>query len=357
MSIEEQLDGLFLKAFMSNPCPMAISEVCSGRYISVNTALLQTLGYLKTEVIGKTTKELEIFANYTDRNKAIQILQEYRNLRNFETDIRCKNGSNIVGVFNAEYIQIKGKTFLLTVMNDVTARKQLEQEVIHLEKLNLIGELAGGISHEVRNPMTTVRGFLQFLAKKPEYAQHIEYFNLMISELDRANSIISDFLSISKSAPLNSKYILQDLQKLLSKIKPLIEAEALETHNQLVYCITETPEILVNEHELRQMILNLVQNGFQAMPSGGTLTIRTLYQDNHVVLAVQDQGKGIDNSILDKLGTPFLTTKANGTGLGLAICYGIAHRHNAAIHVDTSSSGTTFAVHFPICQTDKQVSM
>lgn len=357
MDIEEQLDGLFVKAFMSNPCPMAISEVLSGRYISINDALLSTLGYHKSEVIDKTTHELGIFANYTDRDKAIQKMQEYGYLRDFEADIICKNGSVIVGVFNAEYIQIEGQTFLLTVMKDVTARKQLEHEVLHLEKLNLIGKLAGGISHEVRNPMTTVRGFLQLLAKNPNYAQHIEYFNLMISELDRANSIITDFLSISKSDSSNTNYTLQDLQQLLYKIKPLLEAEALETRHKLLYCLAETPKIMVNEHELRQMILNLVHNGFQAMPSGGTLTIKVFYQDNHVVLAVQDQGKGIDKSILDKLGTPFLTTKANGTGLGLTVCYGIAHRHNAAVHVDTSSRGTTFTVHFPIFQTNSKIHM
>ena len=106
------------------------------------------------------------------------------------------------------------------------------------------------------------------------------------------------------------------------------------------------------EYEVRQLLLNLVRNGFDAMPSGGTLIIKIFCQDNHVVLAVQDQGKGIDKPILDKLGTPFLTTKDNGTGLGLAVCYEIAHRHNATVNVDTSSSGTTFEVHFPICHND-----
>lgn len=348
MSIEEEMDGLFIKAFMFNPCPMAISEVCSGRYISVNDALVQTLGYPRTKVIGKTSQALGVFANHNDRNNAIQIMQDYGYLKNFETAIRCKNGSIIVGVFNAEYIQIKGKTFLLTVMSDVTARKQLEQEVIRLEKLNLIGELAGSISHEVRNPMTTVRGFLQVLAKKPEYLYHKEYFELMISELDRANSIISDFLAITKSDPANTRYVLQDLKVIIDELKPLIEADALERRNQLVYSITETPEIIINKKEIRQMVLNLVRNGFDAMPSSGNLTVKTFRKNNYVVLAVQDQGKGIDKSILDKLGTPFFTTKDNGTGLGLAVCYGIARRHNAKINIDTNSSGTTFLVQFPI---------
>ncbi|MCP6429119.1 ATP-binding protein, partial [Klebsiella pneumoniae] len=90
------------------------------------------------------------------------------------------------------------------------------------------------------------------------------------------------------------------------------------------YCIADTPVILINEMEIRQMVFNLVQNGFDAMPMGGTLTLKTFSQDRHVVLVVQDHGTGIDETILDKLGTPFLTTKDHGTGLGLAVCYGIA---------------------------------
>lgn len=348
MGIAQQLDGLFVKAFMSNPCPMAISEICSGGYISVNNALLQTLGYLETEVIGKTTKELGIFSNHTDRDKAIQSMQERGYLRDFETNIRCKSGSVIIGSFNAEYIQIDSKTFLLTVMNDVNAKKLLEQEVIRLEKLNLLGELAGGISHEVRNPMTTVRGFLQHLATKSQHIKHQEKFELLISELDRANAIITDFLSIAKADPADNKYHRISLNKILDKLKLLIESDALESNHQLNYHLDENCFVIANESEIRQLILNLVRNGFDAMPSGGTLSLKTLCKDNHVVLLVQDQGKGIDKSILDKIGTPFFTTKAKGTGLGLAVCYGIAHRHNAKINVDTSSDGTTFAVNFPI---------
>lgn len=352
MSITQCLDELFLKAFTSNPCPMAISELNNGKYIEVNDALLSTLGYLREDVVGKTSQELGIFFDISSRRKAIQIMNSQGFLRNLETRIRCKNSNIINGVFNAEFITIQDKTYLLTVMNDITAKKQLDQEVLRLDKLNLIGQLSAGITHEVRNPLTTVRGFLQFLIKKPEYAHHSSYFDLMISELDRANSIISDFLSITKSTPLNSKYILQDLRTLLERIKPLIETDALEKHNQLLYYIADTPRIVINEMEIRQLMLNLVRNGFDAMPSGGTLTIKTFVQDNHVVLVVNDQGKGIDKTIFDKLGTPFLTTKDNGTGLGLAVCYEIAHRHNAKIKINTSSQGTTFEVHFPINQTN-----
>lgn len=344
----QNLDELFIKAFISNPCPMAISEITDGKYIEVNNALLYTLGYSRDEVIGKTTQELGIFDDISQRQEAIRKMKTDGYLRNFETLIRCKSGRIINGVFNAEFITIESKVYLLTVMIDVTAQRQLTREIMRLERLNVIGQMSAGISHEVRNPMTTVKGFLQLFAKKTEYAQYEDVFQLMISELDRANSIISDFLSIAKADPLNSKYTLQNLNQVLERIKPLIDADALEKRIQILYCITDTPKIILYENEIRQLLLNLTRNGFDAMPDGGTLTIETFCKDNYVILTVQDNGKGIDKSILDKLGTPFLTTKVNGTGLGLAVCYGIAHRHNANIHVITKSTGTTFEVRFPI---------
>lgn len=353
MCTAQSLNDLFIKAFKSNPCSMAISEITEGKYIEVNDALLHTLGFSKDEVIGKTTTDLDIFVDITKRQEAIQIMRKKGYLRDFETRVRGKNNQIINGSFNAEFITIDGKTYLLTVMNDITAKKQLEQEVLHVEKLNLIGQLSAGISHEVRNPMTTVRGCLQLLMKKPEYSQHREYFQLMINELDKANLILSDFLLIMKSDPFYSKYSLKCLNEIINSIQPLIEANSLENHHQILYNITDTPKIMINEKEICQMIFNFVLNGFDAMPSGGILSIKTFRQDNQVVLAIQDHGSGIDKTVLSKLGTPFLTTKDKGTGLGLAVCYGIAHRHKAKIKVSTGSQGTTFQVYFPIYNIDR----
>jgi signal transduction histidine kinase len=97
---------------------------------------------------------------------------------------------------------------------------------------------------------------------------------------------------------------------------------------------------------MRQMILNLVRNGLEAMPPGGNLVVKTFTDGDEVIMAVQDQGKGIEPGVLEKIGTPFFTTKENGTGLGLAVCYSIAARHNARIEIETDPEGTTFFVRF-----------
>jgi len=215
-----------------------------------------------------------------------------------------------------------------------------------LERLNLIGQMAAGIGHEVRNPMTTVRGFLQILDTKKECSNYKEYFKLMIEELDRANSIITEFLSLAKTKPSNLE--VQDLNKIIGDLFPLLQADAFSSHNNISFERLAIPEILLDHNEIHQLILNLVRNGLESMINGGQVTIKTYSDKEEVVLAIKDEGTGIDPNILNKLGTPFLTTKTQGTGLGLATCFNIAERNNAKIEIDSSSTGTTFYVKFKI---------
>lgn len=231
-----------------------------------------------------------------------------------------------------------------TVITDITERKLMEKEMSRLERLNIVGEMAATIAHEIRNPMTTVRGFLQMFKGKNEYARDKEHFELMIDELDRANEIITEFLSLAKKKDACMSY--QNLNAVIESLYPLIQADALGADKNVNLELGDIPDLMVDDKEIRQIILNLSRNGLQAMPSRGNLTIRTFIGGEAVVLAVQDQGTGIPPDLLDKLGTPFLSTKENGTGLGLAVCYSIAARHKAIIKIDTSPAGTIFFIRF-----------
>ncbi|EHL69473.1 hypothetical protein HMPREF1014_04175 [Bacillus sp. 7_6_55CFAA_CT2] len=214
-----------------------------------------------------------------------------------------------------------------------------------LSNIDLIGQMAAGISHEIRNPMTTVLGFLQLLKEENTYEKHNKYFHLMIEELNRANSIITEFLSMGNTRKSDLQML--DLNSIIHDIIPLIK---IDTYNQNKYIQVDTndiPELLLNRNEIRQLLMNLYRNGLEAMNTGKVLTIGTYKEgQNCVVLAVRDQGKGIRPEVLEKLGTPFYTTKDNGTGLGLGVCYAIAARHNAKIEIQTGSEGTTFFVKF-----------
>lgn len=235
-------------------------------------------------------------------------------------------------------------TGVIIYVRDVTEKLRMEQELAHMERLHLVGQMAAGIGHEIRNPMTTVRGLLQLLGPKKEFAHYKGYFELMISELDRANSIITEYLSLTRNKP--DKLVELDLNTILAELQPLLLAEAMDAGKNLLIEQGDIPKLLLNENEIRQLILNLVKNGFEAMEHGGKLTVQTYTDNDEVVLSVKDQGPGISADLLKKLGTPFLTTKDNGTGLGLAVCYGITKRHNAAITIDTGPEGTAFFVRF-----------
>jgi len=234
-----------------------------------------------------------------------------------------------------------GSVVLLT---DVTDNLKFKKEMNRLDRLNIIGEMAAGIGHEVRNPMTTVRGFLQYFVLKDEFKKHRASFDLMIEELDRANSIITEFLSLAKNKTVERHPI--NINNLIKNILPLLQADALRLGHEIVYMEEPTHEIYADEKEIRQCILNLVRNGLEAMKTNGTIYIKTLEQNEKVFLTVIDQGECIPSTIMDKIGTPFFTTKDNGTGLGLAVCYRIAERHNAKLEVKTGPEGSEFSLVF-----------
>ena len=225
-------------------------------------------------------------------------------------------------------------------------KNKMEKEMARLDRLSLVGEMAAGIGHEVRNPMTTVRGFLQLLSTKEECSKYNDYYTLMIEELDRANSIITEFLSLAKDRVVELK--VQSLKEIVEYISPLIHADGLLSDKNIHMELEEVAEVPLDKKEICQLILNLVQNASQAMSPGGTIKIRTLMHNEEIALSVQDDGNGIEPEVLEKIGTPFFTTKDTGSGLGLAVCYSIAARHNAKIEIETGPTGTTFFVRFKI---------
>lgn len=334
----------FSKAFMANPAVMSIENLISGRYIDVNESFLRITGYNRKEVIGSTSEQLGLWANPEERHAILERLTQNSYVRNYEIVYRTKAGKLRSGLLSAEIVFLDGQQCMLTVTNDITERKQLEREMTRLDQLNLVGEMAAGIGHEIRNPMTSVRGFLQILGQKDKYAQDRAILDLMIEELDRANEIIKEYLSLAKNKVTNKKK--NNLNLIIEALYPLLKADALVSDKLINLKLEAVPELLLDDGEIRQLILNLVRNGIEAMPDGKTLTIRTYVEDGEIVLAIADQGRGIASEMLDRIGTPFFTTKDNGTGLGLAVCYSIAARHNATISVTSSPQGTIFCVRF-----------
>ncbi|CCO07604.1 ATP-binding protein [Desulforamulus hydrothermalis] len=237
-----------------------------------------------------------------------------------------------------------GEGGCLLLKEDLTRYPEYAGNIMRAVKIKLAGEMAAGIAHEIRNPMTAVRGLLQVLEKEAACPGFAEYLQVMLRELDQANAVISEVLLLAPAKA--SKTRLLQLNDLLFDLLPAIAHQARQSGSQVLFEPGNIPPLWLNEQEISKLICNLVYNGLEAMPEGGNLTVKTFLDDPDVVLAVQDQGKGIKVDVLNKLGIPFFTTKDHGTGLGLAVCYSVAARHNANIVVETGTKGSTFLVRF-----------
>ncbi|MDD4599545.1 Adaptive-response sensory-kinase SasA [bioreactor metagenome] len=335
------------KTLVENSLDVIVRYDRQFRRVYINPAIEKLTGLKNESLFGKTWYDLDNFnKEYADNwRKHCNIVFLSGKDVAFEADVPSVFGPRHCHVHAVpEFDQDGDVESVLAIIRDVTERDKMEKEMARLDQLNLVGEMAASIGHEVRNPMTTVRGFLQMLSQKEDLGHYVDFFALMIEELDRANSIITEYLSLAKDKAIDPK--LTNINSVIKMVFPLIQADALQMGKNVIYNFNVVPERMLDGKEIRQCILNLVRNGLEAMGPGGTVTITTYVENDDVVLAVKDQGTGIAPEILDKLGTPFLTTKETGTGLGLPVCYSIAKRHNAKISVETGSCGTTFFVKF-----------
>lgn len=329
---ENSMDGIFLIK-------------TDGTYISANPSACKMLGMSEQEICQRGRNEIVDLSD--PRTRELISARKRTGRCRGEVYYIHKNGSRIPMEVTSQIFQSSnGEEFFGIFIRDISERIKTQQEMTRLDRLHLIGQMAAGIGHEVRNPMTIVRGFLQMLSGKPRYNEDREFFDLMISELDRANAIITEFLSLARNTP--AKLQPHNLCQIIEDLFPLLQTDALNNDKNVEKQLQPIPDINIDKNEICQLILNLVRNGFDAMQRGGCVTIKTNIDREDVVLSIEDEGNGIAPEVLDKLGTPFLTTKDKGTGLGLATCFGIAKRNNAQIDVDTSSEGTIFSVRFKI---------
>jgi two-component system, sporulation sensor kinase E len=330
----------FRKIFESSPCLMAIFSQKNLTFIEVNTSWIKFTGYSQDEL----EKHKINLKNFVDESTGKPINLD-RKIRNKKIRYKTKNGDIRDGLLSTEMIDIDPEPCTLIVLTDITDTVHLEKEMSRLDRLNLIGEMAAGIAHEIRNPMTTVQGFLQ-LSRNNSANLSAEIIDLMLDELRRANAIITEFLNLAKNKVSVKKK--QNLNTILEALSPLIQAEAFRSNKQVNLDLNKCPDIYIDQKEIRQLILNITLNGLDAMSSNGKLTIKTYTKNQAVILEIKDQGHGISPDVLQKLGTPFFTTKETGTGLGLAICYSVAKRHHAEIDITTGDEGTIFSICFQL---------
>jgi len=221
--------------------------------------------------------------------------------------------------------------FILIQFLQLKRKLAKEQQEKENEKLKLIGAIAASTAHEIRNPLTGIKGFVALLSEKYTDEKDRYYFSLIQNEVDRINAIVSELLVVGKPA-VPSKEI-HSVHDILGEIKIMIESEAqlyqVNVHMQMT---EEAAFIQVSRDHLKQIVINLVKNALEAMEEGGELTITVEKTKDQLLLKVRDTGKGIAKDVLKQVYAPFFTTKENGTGLGLVVCKRILDIYGGAIN-------------------------
>ncbi|MEC0952829.1 MULTISPECIES: PAS domain-containing protein [Bacillus] len=239
-----------------------------------------------------------------------------------------------------------GETAVQVILRDISERKQTEELMLKSEKLSIAGQLAAGIAHEIRNPLTAIKGFLQLM--KPTMGENEHYFEIVFSELSRIELILSELLMLAKPQQ-NAVKERVNLKKIISEVTALLETQA-NLKGIFIKTDYEHDSMYINgdQNQLKQVFINLIKNAVESMPDGGTVHIIMTEDEYSVNVTVKDEGDGIPENVLKRIGEPFLTTKEKGTGLGLMVTFNLIKNHQGAIKVDSKPDrGTAFHITFP----------
>ncbi|MFK3959628.1 PAS domain-containing protein [Guptibacillus hwajinpoensis] len=233
------------------------------------------------------------------------------------------------------------------IRKDITDRKHAEELLHTSDKLSVIGELAAGVAHEIRNPLTSLKGFTQILKSRLNSENDQEFISIMLAELDRINMIVNEFMVLAR--PQAVTYEKTDIQELLQNVLTLIETQAILNNVQIYTRVIEhLPEITCSENQIKQVLINILKNAIEAMTDGGEIILSLYSFGDEIIIEVRDSGTGIPEHQLAHLGEPFYTTKKKGNGLGLMICRRIIQNHQGSFLIESKEGeGTVVSIKLP----------
>jgi two-component system sensor histidine kinase HydH len=244
---------------------------------------------------------------------------------------------------------VVGWILAIAIYRYASREEQHQRDMLRQESLAQMGEMGAMLAHEIRNPLAGIKGFAQWIEKRPVSENNREHAGRIVSETLRLEKLVEDLLAYARFDEAHIEPF--EIADLVTKVLYLIKTEA-EGHG--VSVVGDCPSGLIvsgNRDRLSQLLLNLCLNGIQAMPDGGSLKISARKTRTGVIIQVSDSGHGINLEDTQHIFEPFFTTKAKGTGLGLAICKKIVTEHNGSISVESNpGTGTTFSITLPATQ-------
>ncbi|NRD79332.1 PAS domain S-box protein [Bacillus sp. BRMEA1] len=321
-----------------------------GNFTNINSHFELITGFKREEMIGKNVSELLPKKYKSHIQKFISSVTEEIKPIMYEIKVPDANENTIILQCTTVPIVINGQiTGIIGYGRDVTNIRKTEERLRRTEKLSVVGELSASVAHEIRNPLTSLKGFVQLL--KVEDERHQFYYQIMLDELNRINHIVGELLLLAK--PQHLKMTTAVIQKLLTDVLSLLNTEASLYNVQIDAKLPEEDILLECEpNQLKQLFINLIKNAIEASVNGGMIKINLNKKNQDtLVITIKDNGIGISKERLKRLGEPFYSSKEKGTGLGLTVSYRIVQSHKGTIQFESQKHhGTMVSVSFPLSQ-------
>ncbi len=342
----EESEEKYRQLTEESPVAILVKKENSEQYSFINETGVQLFkANSKEEVLMQPIRKLIHPSDY----ERIENLKKEREKGHYALECRlvCINGDVIDAEVKSIPLVYQGEPALHLMIRDITELKRSREFMQQTEKLTVVGELAAGIAHEIRNPLTSLKGFTQLLGDRMD-ANH-EYMDIMLTEIDRINTIVSELLLLAKPSKIEFKQI--NLAEILESIITLMSAQAnlFGVNIELISSKSLNEYYIFGiEDKIKQVFINLLKNAIESMEDGGELVIQVEEQEEQIEIKFIDGGCGIPHELISKLGQPFFTTKESGTGLGLMVCYSIIESHYGTMLINSiNGEGTTVSVSLP----------
>lgn len=332
--------------FEKNP-DAVFSFDLKGKYLSVNKAMEQLLGYTEKEFLQLS------FLPLVEKAELSRTKHHYEKAatgytQHYETKALHKDGRIIhVSVTNIPIIVDDEVVGVYGIAKDITNHKATEQQLIKSEKLSAVGQLSASIAHEIRNPLTALKGFLQIMRSSAPSGE-ICYYEIMADEIARIEQITGELLMVAKPQVHHFHY--ENLIDIFYDVTTLLGSQALMNKVDIKVMAEEIPLVYCVAHQLKQVFINLIKNAIESMPTGGLIQVLLgITSTGHVLIQIQDQGCGIPEDLLNNIGIPFYTTKQKGTGLGMMTSFKIIESHAGKMEIGSKEGeGTIVKISLPV---------
>lgn len=237
---------------------------------------------------------------------------------------------------------------IIYLIENMNEQMEMKQELIRTEKMNVVSQLAASVAHEIRNPMTSVRGFMQLMQKENLTKEQHLYIRISIEELDRAQEIINQYLALAK--PQTDQYEIIDLTSIIQQSIDVMHSYAILNSIHITQQVESSLEIEGLKLEIQQVLINIIKNAIEAIKSEGEIWLSAAKNSNGFVsIQIKDNGVGMTEAQLKKLGSPYYSTKEKGTGLGLTVCHQIVKQMGGQILIKSElNKGTCFTINLPL---------